>query len=602
MDGGQTWTRESTPQGASDLFPVTCPSARFCMAEYIYNSGNVASVSFPAYVVTDDGGEHWTTAAGTTPDQSNGSPTCAGPSRCYALGNAADLYRSTDAGATWKPLSTYGWSGFDKIACLLRSTCFVVGAAADPQGAIEFGKIVGFGARVLRIATLTSLDVLQIQALSCTSASSCSILGTTSTGVDVIRTSDGGRTWTTRVLPAIHDAFYLSCAGAHHCVVLGARRFTHGPLLALSTDDGGVYWSVRAIATDPYGYSGGVACTATGRCLALSTGVGQGIVLVRPSATSAWSRRSLPTGPSVLSAVACPSISTCVAVGDGSPLYSSDAGATWGVSSRPPPPGTTLGTVACPSSTACVAGGSQPTGGRFVRSSVYMSVDGGATWRATSGVPPDQSIGALACATSTTCVAATTISPGSGPVKSRLLRSTNGGATWTSLTALVPYVTGISCGSSSDCVAVAWDGSVYISSDAGATWMAAADVATTFGSVSCVSSTTCWASGAQPNPGTPAIFSQTVVYLSTDGGTTWSLRTTPDSGGIGDISCTTSTCLLVGTWLGSLESSSDGGTTWSKVTLPSAAPYPSQAVLTPMGRGVLVGGDDLNGAFIATST
>ena len=73
-----------------------------------------------------------------------------------------------------------------------------------------------------------------------------------------------------------------------------------------------------------------------------------------------------------LHGVACPSPSTCVAVGDGGTLLrSTDGGRTW----RRQPSGTAyaLNRVACLSPSTCVAVGG---GGTLLR-----STDGGRTWR-----------------------------------------------------------------------------------------------------------------------------------------------------------------------------------------------------------------------------
>ena len=76
-----------------------------------------------------------------------------------------------------------------------------------------------------------------------------------------------------------------------------------------------------------------------------------------------------------LHGVACPSPSTCVAVGDkGTLLRSTDGGRTW---RRQPNPSSGMGTylsgVACPSPSTCVA---VEGGGTILR-----STDGGRTWR-----------------------------------------------------------------------------------------------------------------------------------------------------------------------------------------------------------------------------
>ena len=102
------------------------------------------------------------------------------------------------------------------------------------------------------------------------------------------------------------------------------------------------------------------------------------LVLVAPplggrlSARAADAAASSPSSGTLidLHGVACPSASTCVAVGGDTILWSTDGGRTW----RSQPSGATnvLFGVACPGPSTCVAVGGD---------TILRSTDGGRTWR-----------------------------------------------------------------------------------------------------------------------------------------------------------------------------------------------------------------------------
>src|SRR5436853_619242 len=110
------------------------------------------------------------------------------------------------------------------------------------------------------------------------------------------------------------------------------------------------------------------------------------LVLVAPPLGGRLSDRAADAAASSqisdLHGVACPSPSTCVAVGGGGTLLrSTDGGRTW--RSQPNPlSGTTSGLigVACPSPSTCVAVGGSGVGGMRPRGTLLRSTDGGRTW------------------------------------------------------------------------------------------------------------------------------------------------------------------------------------------------------------------------------
>ena len=183
---------------------------------------------------------------------------------------------------------------------------------------------------------------------------------------------------------------------------------------------------------------------------------------------------SQPSGTlSDLHGVACPSPSTCVAVGGDTILRSTDGGRTW----RRQPSGTTipLNGVACLSPSTCVAVGGD---------TILRSTDGGRTWRRQPSpigyvdrgcrvnCPGHELIG-VACARPSTCVVVGGWWDGgySGmPPRGTILRSTDGGRTWRRQPSATTHIlNGVACPSPSTCVVVGED-TILRSTDGGRTW------------------------------------------------------------------------------------------------------------------------------------
>ena len=102
----------------------------------------------------------------------------------------------------------------------------------------------------------------ELHGVACPSAQLCLVVGDHG---KVLRTQDGGKTWSERVLgnPAL-DLLAVGCANGT-CVVVGSSG---NPVY--TTTDGGATWSARDA-----GYAGalyGVACTGAGRCLVAGEG------------------------------------------------------------------------------------------------------------------------------------------------------------------------------------------------------------------------------------------------------------------------------------------------------------------------------------------
>ena len=130
----------------------------------------------------------------------------------------------------------------------------------------------------------------------------------------------------------------------------------------LGTKSGGLTWVSQSVPTTSATVNG-IACTGDSSCIAAvgqtSNGVASGGLWSTTNGTS-WSSQNIPTSVA-LNDVACPSTSTCFAVGTSSSatgvaLGTTDGGSTWTILTVPPGVGALDG-VACTSMQDCIAVG-----------------------------------------------------------------------------------------------------------------------------------------------------------------------------------------------------------------------------------------------------
>ncbi len=150
-----------------------------------------------------------------------------------------------------------------------------------------------------------------ISDLDCPTESRCVAVGGNSSHGYVLRTGDGGTTWTGRTITAQERFFSVSCTDAAHCVAGG-----WGGRVSV-TADGGATWSQVAMP-EVYSSLGSVywvTCVPTGDCYALAAMTRYSGTLVYGSHNSGrtWSYLKLDKGS--LAAMACVTASACVALG-----------------------------------------------------------------------------------------------------------------------------------------------------------------------------------------------------------------------------------------------------------------------------------------------
>ncbi len=249
---------------------------------------------------------------------------------------------------------------------------------------------------------------------------------------------------------------------------------------------------------------------------------------------------------------------------------------------QPTPSGTgPLGAVSCATTRRCWAVGvagpdPAPSSGATV---IAATTNGGATWKAqqvAGGSTPQLS--GVSCPSATQCMAVGSNGaslPGSGVV----VTTSDAGTTWAAAgspqNALV--VSSVTCASPSDCTVIVGDGTstwAAHSSDFGQSWQQQGDLPSGFlpqNDLTCVAGGACIDAGYVP---TSNSHGQGAVAVSADGGQTWALASVPS--GVGVLQSTAclsaSICLAAGTTgttvsdvvpaKGELLRSVDAGHTW----------------------------------------
>ena len=294
---------------------------------------------------------------------------------------------------------------------------------------------------------------------------------------------------------------------------------------------------------------------------------------------------SYPSSEAVLSDIACPSPTDCIAVGDAVDssnssnaviLATTDAGSTWAAQTVPSSLGTGFDTslisVTCPSAAECFAFGYSAALGDVI----LATTNGGANWAVQDTIDALGGTPDITCASTSECFALTDGDGGSAP--STILETTNGGAAWSNLPlpANLPQLSAMTCTSVQDCFVVG-GADVLETTNGGTSWTTERlggdppGQASLFSlsSVACVSSTTCIAVGGD---GAQAATAGGVVFTTTNGGAAWTGQNVPVAD-LQSIACTsTLDCFASGFqgYGGLVLGTLNAGASWTAQVIPAA--------------------------------
>ncbi|MCL4443123.1 MAG: IPT/TIG domain-containing protein [Actinobacteria bacterium] len=297
----------------------------------------------------------------------------------------------------------------------------------------------------------------------------------------------------------------ISCPATGDCVAVG--QGSSGNAIAAVTSNGGLDWTLQQLPSK-VGSLAGISCPTTQACFAVgqasepynSTTSG-GIVVSTSDGGSSWSVQDIPGGVASLTGISCAISSDCWAVGNNTAsvpvmLSTADGGTTW-TATAPPAPAGNLYAISCSTTTSCVATGAGGT--------VVFTSDGGKTWTAPP-VPDDTvNLDSVSCADAMFCMAV------SAPPYFNNLPLPNGisrmsrisGISRASVSSPVDTFAGSTSatGSSTDMASAP----VWVTTDGGATWTTQQPLASIVGlaGVSCVPTSSTAITGTASTAYTP---------------------------------------------------------------------------------------------------
>ena len=213
-------------------------------------------------------------------------------------------------------------------------------------------------------------DTAQFSGLACPKPRFCIAVGTSYAGAPpahtLIELFDGSK-WKAMPGPVLSAGGFagVSCSSPTSCIAVGGHFGSPGAIWSnvIESFDGKV-WTMAPVATpDPYTEFTSVSCTSSGFCMAVER---NGPSFLRNTPLSPWRQVPMATPHGTVNSIFCASPKSCVAVGAipqyrrgdiAEELIESFNGKTWSVSSNPRGPNTQLSAVSCPSVTFCVAVG-----------------------------------------------------------------------------------------------------------------------------------------------------------------------------------------------------------------------------------------------------
>ena len=333
-----------------------------------------------------------------------------------------------------------------------------------------------------------------------------------------------------------------------------------------------------------------------GLCVALV------LVATTLSACFGWYTQLRSTDGSWLSAVTCPSSTSCIAVGTGATgnalvEQTTNAGGNWVVDTNGVS-GLGLNAISCAGAFHCMAVGGERRGANLSASNtILVTTDGGTTWSAGSIPSVNDYLTSVSCSDTEHCWATGALGLGG---TSTIIMTGDGGSVWenqawsgpplpeNAVALIGSQLNAITCPTSNDCLVVGQatysttlsppietQGVVSTTSNGGQSWQTQLVVANNITGISCPIVQECFAVGQ--NSGQQSVFQ----IATADGGATWSVSPlasgsqiaaghAPD---INAISCfDTRNCVAAGVVFDSDEyetpitTTTNGGGTWTNQT------------------------------------
>jgi hypothetical protein len=452
------------------------------------------------------------------------------------------------------------------VSCLASDFCMAVGSYLSARKYFTLAeRWDGTGWSILPTPNATGFPSSALGAVSCTSATACTAVGTSSEGYEGVPLAErwDGTSWTIQPAPSSGQSAGLagvSCPSATWCMAVGSYSTTSKDLPLTERWDG-TSWT-KLPAPTPAGtmitYLLGVSCTSPSSCTAVGytiDGLPSGPLAERWDGTS-WTIQLTPfpegaNAGASLDGIACASATDCIAVGNyhsglrSFTLVERWDGTEWSIQSSPnKSQSSELSGVACVSVTLCTAVGDYWTGS--ARATLAERWDG-SSWSIQR--TPNHSVNAwseldgVTCTSGSACVA---VGYREADGTDLTLIERWNGAAWSIQPSPNPpgprgsFLSAVSCPTASFCTAVGfsadslgagtlaeqWDGNVWTIEST----PSPGELAELTG-VSCLSATFCTAVGYH----TTSDFGDVTLVEHWDG-TSWRRQAVPNPGQGGRLS------------------------------------------------------------------
>ena len=334
---------------------------------------------------------------------------------------------------------------------LLWAVIFATAVSATVASAPVASASTGTHARTLGTwfeqAAPRHLDHLQLQSISCArDGRHCLALGRFCSGYPcttplkgaLLATANSGATWRRLPMPSAswfsainpgepgESAGAISCASARDCVALGVHQGTPGPYGAIfMTKSGGASWSVFNASAAGIGDVTGISCPTVTTCFVVAGRGQNGAAFLTTDGGARWTSIPVPQRVFFLAAISCSSAIRCVAVGStlsdrAISIATNDRGTHWTLHFMPRGIAGLVG-LSCPAAKLCYAV-ADPLGA--YPGMIVATKNGGATWHEQSSYQLELLTG-ISCSSSSTCVAV-----GAGFYQGVIVTTRTGGRHW----------------------------------------------------------------------------------------------------------------------------------------------------------------------------
>jgi hypothetical protein len=241
------------------LSGAACENDTVCVAVGTETISGTISVQSSIFIHSTDGGQTWTNNTAPSPNLV-ASVMCA-PSFCIAVGE--ESFQSVDGGVTWNEHPN-GVGAAKDVACTTDQTsCLIVGPNASgvsmPTAAGFLSISATHGQSWVPSSANLPASTANIESVGCGGTTDCMIVGpspTTGGALVVLTSVDSGGHWTSLTGPTGYDStplsgvqgFYpwpnVACISSTACIVVGSS--SSGPLVS-RTSNAGQSWVSAAV-------------------------------------------------------------------------------------------------------------------------------------------------------------------------------------------------------------------------------------------------------------------------------------------------------------------------------------------------------------------